>query len=156
MSISNLNQLIFNQTFCSFSLQTGVEWWEWFLLSWLVMFSCDDEGRREDAEEKSWLPFDPTPPPGKLWKENDEWGEKEEEWFCPSSERGGEGGETLWRQVEVFARGHRPKQSDHCMIKLERIKYHFLQNCFSWYNLKDRLWTMSCWLLHQRYSVKPC
>ena len=35
-------------------------------------------------------------------------GEGEEKWW-------GEG-ETVWRQVEVFARGHRPQQSDHCII----------------------------------------
>ena len=35
-------------------------------------------------------------------------GEGEEQWW-------GEG-ETVWRQVEVFARGHRPQQSDHCII----------------------------------------
>ena len=35
-------------------------------------------------------------------------GEGEEKWW-------GEG-ETVWRQVEVFARGHWPQQSDHCII----------------------------------------
>ena len=35
-------------------------------------------------------------------------GEGEKQWW-------GEG-ETVWRQVEVFARGHRPQQSDHCII----------------------------------------
>ena len=58
-------------------------------------------------------------------------GEGEEQWW-------GEG-ETVWRQVEVFARGHRPQQSDHCIID-HTEGLHIYSRRFGAVNWKCRKW----------------